>query len=165
YGLFLMSGKKSEISAKKLLINPGIIGVTAGLLLALLSIKLPAIIAQPVSYLAALNTPLPMIIIGFYIAQLDFKVILSDCKKYLAIILRLVAIPLVAIGIMMIFGVHGKLLVVCAIASSAPPAAMTTMFSTKFNRDTKLSAELVSISTLISMITMPLIVGFAQYLS
>ncbi len=165
YGLFLMSGSKSEISIKKLVINPGIIGVVVGLVLALCSIKLPFVIAQPVEYLAALNTPLPMLIIGFYLAQLDIKGIFKDAKKYLAILLRLVVIPLASIGLMYLAGIRNDLLVVCAIASSAPVAAITTMFANKFNRDTELSAELVSLSTLFSLVTMPLIVGFAQHLS
>lgn len=165
YGLFLMSGSKSDISIKKLVLNPGLIGVALGLVLAICSIKLPYVIAQPVGYLAALNTPLPMIIIGFYVAQLDFKNLFKDVKKHISILLKLVVIPLLSIGVMILFGVRNELLVVCTIAASAPAAAMTTMFSTKFNRDTKLSAELVALSTLISMITMPIIIAFAQYLT
>jgi len=165
YGLLLMSGNRNTISIKKLVINPGIIGVTVGFLLAILSISLPTVIAKPVEYLSSLNTPLPMLIIGFYLSRLDFKNIFKDAKRYLAIILRLVVIPLISISVMFACGIRGDLLVVCAISSSAPTAAMSTMFSAKFTRDTALSAELVSISTLSSLITMPLIVGLAQYLS
>jgi len=165
YGLLLMSGNRNTISIKKLVINPGIIGVTVGFLLAILSISLPTVIAKPVEYLSSLNTPLPMLIIGFYLSRLDFKNIFKDAKRYLAIILRLVVIPLISISVMFACGIRGDLLVVCAISSSAPTAAMSTMFSAKFKRDTALSAELVSISTLSSLITMPLIVGLAQYLS
>ncbi|NCA79626.1 MAG: AEC family transporter [Sphingobacteriia bacterium] len=165
YGLLLMSGNRNTISLKKVAINPGIIGVIVGVLLAILPMKLPIVVLQPIEYLSALNTPLPMLIIGFYLAKLDFKNIFKDAKRYGAIFLRLVVVPLISIGFMYACGVRGDVLVVCAIASSAPTAATSTMFSTKFKRDTALSAELVSISTLISLITMPLIVGLSQYLS
>lgn len=164
YGLLLMSGNRNTISLKKLLINPGILGVIVGFLLAIFSIRLPEVLAQPVSYLASLNTPLPMLIIGFYLSRLDLKKIFEDAKRYWVVFLRLVVIPLISLGFMYAVGIRGDLLVVCTISASAPVAATTTMFSAKFKRDTELSAELVSISTLFSLITMPLIIGFAQYL-
>jgi predicted permease len=51
------------------------------------------------------------------------------------------------------------------LGAAAPIGATTTIFSAKFNRDTELSVRLVSLSTICSMLTMPLIVGLTQYLS
>ena len=51
------------------------------------------------------------------------------------------------------------------IAASAPVAASTTMFATKYDCDTGLSVNLVSLSTLLSLITMPLIVALAQVIA
>lgn len=165
YGFFLMGGGLKGLSVKKIILNPGMISVAIGLLLAVLSIKLPLIIFSPVKYMAYLNTPLPMVIIGFYIAQLSFKDTFKQSKSYIATLLRLVVIPLITIGVLLLLEIRGTLLIVCAIASSTPTAALTVMFSNKFNRDTKLAAQLVSISTIISIITMPIIIGLAQYYS
>lgn len=165
YGLLVMSGDKKALSPKHLLLNPGVIGVVAGLILFLFSIRLPEVLSMPVSYMAALNTPLPMIIIGFYLSRTNLREALRDKKAYAAIALRLIAIPLLTLLLMFVFQIRGVVLVACVIAAAAPVAAATTMFAAKFDRDTSLSVNLVSLSTLFSLVTMPLIVGLAQVLA
>lgn len=159
YGVIVMSGERKNISVKKIFINPGIIGTVCGLALFLLSVKLPGFIAQPVSYLAALNTPVPMIVIGYRLAKT--KIRLSGAIVYIAMALRLIIAPLIMLFGLYAFGVRGNILVSLTIASSAPCAANTTMFAEKFGADTALSAALVSVTTIISVITMPVIVGIA----
>ena len=165
YGLLTMSGDKKTLSPKHLLLNPGVIGVAAGMVLFLFSVHLTEVLSMPVSYMAALNTPLPMIIIGFYLSRTNLREALRDKKAYAAIALRLVAIPLLALFFMYLFQIRGVVLVACVIAAAAPIAAATTMFAAKFDRDTSLSVNLVSLSTLFSLATMPLIVGLAQLLA
>lgn len=165
YGLGLMSGNKKEFSLKKLVLNPGILGVIAGLLLFLFSVTLPEIISTPVQYLANLNTPVPMIIIGYHLSQSNLKKVFSDKWAYVSMALRLVGIPLAAVGIMYACGVRNDILVACTIAAAAPVAANTTMFATKFKADVELSVGLVSATTLLSIITMPLIVSIAVMLA
>lgn len=165
YGLVEMSGDRRALSPKKLLLNPGIIGLAAGLALFFLPWSLPAWIQAPVSHLAALNTPLPMLVIGYYLSQADMLAALRDKRSYLAIGLRLAAVPLLTLGALVLCGVRGPVLVSCVIAASAPSAAATTMFAAKFGQDTTLSVNLVSLSTLLSVITMPLVVGLAQMIA
>ena len=163
YGLVTISGDKTGLSAKKLLLNPGVIGLAAGLLVFLLSIPVPEVVAAPIGHLAALNTPVPMLIIGFYLAETNLPAALRDKRSYVAIGLRLVALPLLALFGMVLCGMRGPLLISCVIAVSAPVAAASTMFATKFGQDTLLSVNLVSLSTLFSVVTMPLIVAVAQF--
>jgi hypothetical protein len=162
YGLIDMSGNKSDFSAKKLILNPGILGVLVAVLLFFFKITLPTILIEPINYLAGLNTPLPMLIIGYYLSKTDFKKALTDAGVYISMGLRLIAIPLASLFVMALCGVRGDVLVACTIASSAPSAATTTMFSTKFNRDTDLSVGIVSTTSLFSIITMPMIIAIAQ---
>lgn len=165
YGLFSMSGDKSVLSVKKLIFNPGIIGVVIGLALYLSQLLLPEIIITPISYLADLNTPLPMLIIGFYLSQSDLRRAFADINSYITMAIRLVAVPLTVLFVMLMLGIRGAVLVSCIISCAAPIAAITTMFSAKFNRDTELSVSIVSATTLLSIVTMPLIVGLAQSFS
>ncbi|MCI8554240.1 MAG: AEC family transporter [Clostridiales bacterium] len=162
YGMLLMSGDRSALSAKKLLLNPGMIALAAGLPVFVFSLPLPEVIAGPISHLAALNTPLPMIVIGFYLARTDWRAALKDRRGYAAIALRLAVVPVLSVGGMLLFGVRGVLLTACAVAVSAPVAAASTMFAAKYGQDTRLSANLVSLSTLFSVATMPLIVSLTQ---
>lgn len=164
WGVMLMSGDKNSFNLKKLLINPGIIGVTLGLLVFFLGINIPQIIKMPIQYMAALNTPVPMLIIGYYIGALKPKDLVTDKKQYLMFFLRLIAIPAAVLAVMYFAGIRGDILTVCIIAVCAPAAANTTMFAAKYDADAEVSARLVSMSTLLSVITMPLMISFARSL-
>lgn len=162
YGLVMMSGDKKQLSIKKLAFNPGIVGVIVALIIFVLRIKLPYIISQPVDYLAALNTPLPMLVIGFYLSQADFKKAFTDAGTYLAMAVRLAAVPVLSTAVMWLLGVDKTIMIACVIASAAPTAATTTMFAAKYDRDVELSVSTVASTTLVSIITMPLVVALAQ---
>ncbi|MGI5897227.1 MAG: AEC family transporter [Oscillospiraceae bacterium] len=165
YGLVTMSGDKEALAPKKLIFNPGVVSIVIGLALFLGSVTLPEIIRIPIGHLASLNTPLPMIIVGFYLADAHILKALKDVRAHLCMLLRLIVIPLATLGGLWLCGVRGTLMVSVVVAASAPVAAASTMFSTKFDQDTELSVNLVSISTLFSIITMPLIVSLAQMLA
>lgn len=164
YGLVSMSGDKKQLSIKKLAFNPGIVGVLIALILFVCKINLPYIISQPIEYLSDLNTPLPMLVIGFYLSQANFKKAFTDLGTYAAMAVRLVAIPVAAAVIMSLFGIDKTIIVAFIIASSAPTAATTTMFAAKYNRDVELSVSTVTATTLVSIVTMPLVVAFSQIL-
>ena len=165
WGLAEMSGSLRTLSAKKLLFNPGVIGLVVGFILFLSRITLPEIIAAPVGHLANLNTPLPMLIIGFHLSHTSVKTVLRDHRALFAVFIRLVAVPLVMLGLLWLCGIRGTMLVAFVIAVSAPVAAATTMFATKYGADTSLSVNLVSLSTLLSILTMPLIVALSKVIS
>lgn len=165
YGITLMSGDKKYMTPKKLIINPGIIGLTIGLFIFLLSIPTPKIVNETVSYISSLNTPLPMIIIGYHLANSNILDGLKNLKCIFAIILRLFIFPLLALGIMYLCGIRGTMLVSSLISCSAPTAAITTMFAAKFGLDTPLSVNLVSLSTILSIISIPLLITLAQYIA
>ena len=165
YGVLLMSGDKKYMTPKKLIINPGIIGVSIGLLIFLLSIPVPKILAEPVSYLAALNTPVPMVIIGYHLAHSSILKGLKNIACLWGIILRLFIFPLLALGVMYLCGIRGSMLISLAISCCAPVAANTTMFASKYGGDTSLSVNMVSLSTLFSLISMPVVVTLAQYIA
>lgn len=159
YGVFLMGGGEAGFSIKKLIVNPGVIGLCAGLFFFLTPATLPGIILVPVQSLAALNTPLPMVIIGYYLSQLVSLKVVRDKKLWLAIGLRLVFLPVVEAGLFYLMSFRGALLVSVVISACAPPAANALVFASKFERDTELAVTLVSVATILSIVTMPLIVS------
>lgn len=164
YGVAVMGEGRRSLSPKKLILNPGLIGVVIGFVLLLSGFTLPPIIAAPIDHLANLNTPLPMLIIGYYLADADLKKALCDRASYLTIALRLAAIPLLTLGVLWLCGIRGTVLVSAVIGASAPVATATTMFATRYHRAPELSVNLVVLSTLFSVVTMPLIVGLASFL-
>ena len=162
YGLVEMSGD-TRLSAKKILLNPGIIGVVVGLTLFVLPISVPTLLTDAIGHFAALNTPIPMLIVGYYLAQTNLMSALKDGRGWLCIALRLVAVPLLALGALLLCGVRGDLLTACMICIATPVATACTMFATRFDRDPRLSVNLVSLSTLVSVGTLPLMVALTRF--
>ena len=152
FGLVLMSGDRRQISFKKLLLNPGILAVLTGIVIFVCSIEL--------------NVPVPMVISGYYLSKADLRTIWKHANYYITIALRLAVIPLCSIGLMFLlqkaFRLDGMLLAACIVDIAAPVAAATTMFSTLFRQDSETAANLVSISTLLSVLTLPIMVALAQ---
>ena len=165
YGLIAMSGKREPKEAFKAVLNPGIIGTVIGVILFAFSVKLPTVIASPISLLAALNTPVPMLVIGYHLVNADLKRVLTDKGAYFAMAMRLLILPLALMGVLFLLKVDPTVTGASVIAVSAPVAAFTTMMSAKYGRDNQLSAGIVSASALFSLLTMPLVVGLTQYLT
>ena len=164
-GQYIMAGGNGDFKVRKAFLNPGFISVIVGILLFVASIDLPSIIGKPVEYMANLNTPVAMLIIGYTFSTLDFKEIFRVKDEIPTIIIRLIVAPLIMLGIFYTMGFRGILLTSCVVSVSAPVAATTTMFSIKYKGDEALASKLVAVSTIASIITMTLIVGFAQYIA
>ena len=164
YGLYLMSGGKGKVSLKPLLLNPGVISVAVASLLYVLRISLPDILYTPVEYLSHLNTPLPMIILGYQLSQANFKIVLRCRTMWVSAAMRLLLLPAAALGLCLLFKPAHDVAIATVAAASTPPAALLSMFAAKFGQDTALSSGVVSLQTLFSVLTIPVIVGFAMTL-
>ena len=165
WGLVVMCGSLKEIRTRTLFINPGTLGIVCALPFFLFSWKLPSVVAAPVKMLADLNTPLAMIVIGYYLAEASFAAVVRCKLAYLAAALRLVILPALVLGaVWMCRPPDGTMAVALVTAASAPVAALTTVFAAKYERDVALSVGLVSATTLLSILTMPVLVGCALWL-
>ncbi len=165
WGIINMSGNKKEMSVKKVFLNPGVISLTIGFLIFVLSVPVPEIIQTPIGYFAALNTPVPMLIIGYHLSKSDLKKAVRDIKCFFGCIARLAILPILGVGILYLLGFRGELFVSTAISASAPTAAYATIFAYKYNRAVDLSVNMVSLSTLLSLLTMPVFISVAQMLA
>ena len=151
-------------SLRPMLVNPGTVGIAIGLPLFFASLSLPAILKTPIGLLAGLNTPLAMLVIGFYLAGADFRRVVRMPSAYLAAAVRLVVFPLALLALLYPLRSHfpREMMLALVTAASAPVAAMVSMFASKFERDVDLSVGLVSGTTLLSILTMPPVIAFAM---
>lgn len=161
YGAALMD-KGRGFSFKKAVLSPSVLATGLSVILYLLQLKLPTVVGTAVTALSSLNTPLPMIIIGYYLSTANILNAVTDKRIYLSSAIRLLIMPAVMLGVLLLCGVRGVPLIACTVAASAPTAAASTMFSIKFGRDTMCSVNSVTLTTLFSIITMPLFVAIAQ---
>lgn len=163
-GVYMMTGDAKKLRLRNVVLNPGIISVVVAVALYLLSVSLPELVLAPLTYLASMNTPLPIMVVGYQLSHANFGRAFSDRRSWLALALRLVVIPLLTIGGCMLLRVDSVVAMVMVIAASTPPAALLGMFAQKFDCDTQLAASMVSVYTAVSVVTIPLVVGLAQYL-
>ena len=165
YGLIVMCGSLKDLKIASLAINPGTVGIAAGLPFFLFSWSLPSVLDVPMKMIADLNTPLAMIVVGYYLARADFSSVIKSRQAYFATFLRLIAIPLsvlfVFFALKTVFSLNGTMVTSIVIAASAPIAALTSMLATRYDRDISLSVGLVAGTTLLSILTMPPIIGLA----
>ena len=148
----------------KMIVNPGTVGIALGLPLFFCSVKLPAVIGVPVHHMANLNTPLAMIVIGYALAGTAFGKVLRLSAVYVATFLRLVVCPLLVIAALYPFRqtLDRNMMLAMVIAASAPVAAMVSMFAQKYGRDVDVSVAVVSGTTLLSILTMPVVIALAM---
>ncbi|MBQ6090672.1 MAG: AEC family transporter [Lachnospiraceae bacterium] len=168
YGVAILSHKqKSGASSraeilrilKKCLLSPPLIAVVVGLVIFLFNIELPEIVASPLSELATMATPLPMLITGYYLAGGKLALILKNKWILVAAALKMIVSPALAIGACLVFAVSHDASISCLIACAASSASMTTMLAAEYHRDSELAASVVTFTTLLAILTMPFFVA------
>ena len=165
YGYSMMSGGAS-LNIKTVLLNPGVVGIAIGLPIYFLGLELPGIIAEPLGYIADLNTPLAMLVIGSYIAKADLHSFMSDLSVYKVSFLRLVAVPaLLLLALMLLpegLRPEKELFMATMVQAATPVAANAVLFAVQYKRDSELASKLVAVSTVLSIITIPIMTILAQ---
>lgn len=161
YGQRLLSRQKTKRPWKALL-NPLMVGFLIGLALFFSRAALPSAVLSCLSALSGLNAPLAMITVGAYLAQTDFHDMIFTARNYWVCAVRLVLIPLMSIVLLSLFsGVSVSLRYALLIAACAPIGANVAVYAQRLNGNYTYAVQLVCLSTLLSIITMPLIMGLA----
>jgi len=165
HGYMMMNGSAKGMSLKKILLTPGLLAVVIGLPLFLTRTTLPGPLHSAVSFIGSMNTPLAMVVIGAQMARADLGSIVKDVKLYQASAIKLVLIPLFTAVVLLPLRHDALLYTATVILSAAPTAGITSMFAEKFGRSPERTAELVSLSTLLSILTLPVIAVMAESLA
>ena len=153
-----------KASPLKALYHPVTIAAAIGLVFFILPIEgyVPSIINEALTMLKNLVAPMSMVVIGLRLADMDFKGIFKDRDMYLFLALRHLLLPLISLGIIKLLGlvidIPTVVEMVVVIMASAPAATSATMFAEKYDCDANYVSRLVTVSTLISIVTMPLII-------
>lgn len=162
YGKWRISGSASAISPKAIIGSPMLIGFALGVALFLMRLPVPTICTSLMSTVANLNSPLAMIILGTYLAKSSLRELLCSPKLYVVSALRLVVIPLVTLALLMVVPCTNAVKLALLIAASAPTGSNVAVFCQQLERSTKDASNVVCLSTLLSLASMPLIVFVAR---
>ncbi len=167
HGVMTLSGQRT-ISAKKILRNPAILGLALSLMLYFTGWQLPEVVGSTVGFLADLNTPLAMVITGVFLSEVDIKKTLGDFRVHFASLLRVVVFPCLMLAFLKFSGVASLLpqaeivALTILIACACPTAASTVLMASRLGGDSTHGAKLLAVSTILSLVTLPLIVILYQ---
>ena len=160
YGYAMMTGGK--LNLRSAILNPGILGLAIGLPLYFFRVPLPPVVMEPITFLADLNTPLAMLVIGSHVARVDLRSALMDLSVYKLSFLRLLAVPLLYLGALLLLRPEPDLLLSSVIQASAPVAANCVLFAVAYGGNAPLASKTVAVSTVLSILTIPLMTVLAQ---
>ena len=157
YGLVSGDSSVKEV-ARSLVRTPVLYAIVVGLGIYLLQIPLPALITQPLELLGGMNTPLSMLITGILIASGDLGSILRDKHIWKLAGVRMLLIPAVCLAAFAALGLlrFGMSAQVVLLLECCPAAAITSVFAVQFGHDEHFAAGSVVLTTLLSILILPL---------
>lgn len=165
YGVAVLKEEKLKPS-KSMILNPLAISFLVGLFLFFtgLGAKLPAIVMNTMGGITAMNAPLAMLVMGVYLAQADMKTLWNDRRLYFISLVRLALIPLVTLLLLWLLPIDKTMALCLLLTASAPVGANVAVYAQLVGKDYVYGTKAVVTSTLLSLVSMPLVLMLAQWL-
>lgn len=160
--LYRITGDKTMVQPKNLLTNVITLSFAASCLLYFFNVPEPEILRSVLDYLAAINTPLVMIIVGAFLAQTKAKDLFTSFSLYRVSLIRLLVIPLITLVMFLPIPIEKEAAIAILICCAAPCATNTAIFAQQYGKNYPYACQIVCVSTLLALVTLPLFVGFAE---
>ena len=163
YGAALLKGDKGAVSLKGVLLNPITVGTAAGVVLFVtgLGSRLPGVLGGAIGGLAALNSPVAMLVLGIYMAQTSLKETVMSPRLYVLSAVRLLLIPAVTLALLTPLPVDLTMKYVILLGASAPVGANVAVYAQLYGKDYSYACRTVVLSTVLSILTLPVLVAAA----
>ena len=162
YGAYMINrstgGDFKKNLAKNILLSPGIVSIIVGFSLFALSITIPEPINTTMRLLSGATSPLAMIVVGILLSRSNIKECLTTKKLYFISLTRLLVYPMILFLGLKVLGFTGMKIVIPVMMLSTPTAAYVAIFAGNANNNTKLASQIVFVSSLLSLITIPIMV-------
>lgn len=165
----LLQGDRA-LDWKKVFSNINMIAIAAGALLYWFRVALPAPLQNTMSTMGDMIGPMGMLLAGMAIAERPLKKVFCTKRNYLVAALRLVVCPLVMLVLLWVchassWVADGKnILMTVYLAAITPACATVTSMAQLYDRDAAHSSALYVLTTLLSIITMPMMIGLFDLL-
>ena len=150
-----IEGKRFE---KKVLYSTPMLAAYLTMLIVALEINnIPGFICQSLTMLGNITVPAALLIIGSSMSQLPIRSLLGNTTVYLTTALRLALLPLAVYYLTSLMGFSPMVVNINTVVIAMPVATYGTILCLKYSKDTTLMAEVTFITTLLSMISIPLL--------
>jgi len=155
-GAAIIARSTSYIRVKGLFLNPATVGAAVALLLFCLEIPIQADLYGMLTLLGRMCTPLSMLIMGMRLATVPIKRMFTDVRVYLASLVKLCVMPLVAFALAAVLPIDPYSKRVFYIIACCPTASVVLNFSEIIGEGQGEAANLVLLGTILSALTLPL---------
>lgn len=160
--------EEDKLEWKKVLLNVNIISIMAGVVLFIFRIQLPSGAQDVLNMMNNMIGPLGMLLAGMVIAEVPLKTVFTRKRSYLSAALRLLIYPVFVLILMKVIqtfvGIQDskQILLTVYLASITPACATVTSMAQLYDKDAAYSSSLYVLTTLLSIATMPVMVGLFE---
>jgi predicted permease len=163
-GCFFISRNKKHISLKHAILNLPTLSFLIVLPLFIFNlnfIRFPSLqpLANASSLFANMMAPISMTILGMQFSKIKFKELFNDYRLYITAAIKLIVSPLIAVGLLLLCNLFVDLSDIklnIVVLAAMPSATLVMMFSAIYDSDTASAAKSVLMTTVFSVITIPL---------
>jgi len=157
-GVMLVMGEYSiKRLNPKVLFSPAMLAAFLAALIVALGVRMPEVVARPVTMVGAITVPAALMVIGSSMARLPLRQIMGSAKVYVASAVRLLVVPVAVYALFRVCGVSAVINDINTVVIAMPVASFGTMFCMKYGRDPSLMTEITFVTTVASIATIPLI--------
>lgn len=140
------------------LASPCIIASVIALVVALGHIRLPAIVGECAGFVGNLTTPLSLLVVGSLLAGLTVGKVFTSPRLWALTVVRLLVLPALLWLLLGWMNVEPPMVAGIAVILMAMPTAVNgSMLSMEYGGDTECMAQITFLTTLVSIITIPVV--------
>ena len=163
YGVRLLRGTQNSVGGAftvRDLLTPGFLSALASLAVYITRLKMPSFLVNALGFVGGLTTPLSMIVLGSMMAAYSLRDILAAKKLYLLSFVKLIAMPAAGYLLARLLFSDPVLVGVITVSLAMPSAALCAMLGEQYGteRQAGLSAQGVFITTILSMVSIPVVI-------
>ena len=158
-GISLFTKADFKQAFKKVMLNPGIIAVEVGLIRMILQIPLPHFVDTAVDNLGACTSPMAMALVGAILADVPLKTVF-DPKSFYLVAVRQFLLPGICLVALRLLGMDPLTIGVSVVITGMPIGSTTAILAQKYGADAQFASKCVFISTLTSLVTVPILTLF-----
>ena len=156
----LTKGDDNEFKLNfKQLLTPGIVLIFIGIIIYLFDIQLPSVLMDTINSVGSLTAPLSMMMIGSSLAVYPIKDSFTDWRSYVFAFVRLIIVPFVTMIVCRLLHIDPYYANITIITNAMPVGSMVLMLATQYNANVKIVTRNIVVSTLLSVITIPIVVA------
>ncbi len=160
--------REASYDWRKIVLNINMISIAIGIILFLTRIHLPETINDTLSAVGSMIGPASMIVTGMLFAGMDFKQIFANKRVYFVSFLRLIIVPVIALFLIKCSQLStlssngNKLMLIVFLAIITPSASTVTQMCQVYGNDSQYASAINVVTTLLAIVTMPLMVMLFQ---